>query len=186
MQEEFQEPELKKSIKRIVAKEGLIIVVIVSIGMALFLLGEKIKFTKPVPFTPLYDTTEGLTKEDVLKCDMLRDDEKEYLLHIVNFGNYRVKSMHKRITDSEIKKELSIAKLIGAPELDWDVILAKINVCSDIAAQRQYEKNCEKYLGISLLLARIRQLGLFLIWLGYPIHLLIRFILWAVRTLREK
>ena len=34
--------------------------------------------------------------------------------------------------------------------------------------------------------ARVEGIGLFILLLGYPVYLLIRFILWAIRTLKEK
>jgi len=33
---------------------------------------------------------------------------------------------------------------------------------------------------------RVRTMGMFLIILGYPIYLLIRFIIWAIKTLKQK
>jgi len=120
----------KKNIKRIIAKEGLIILGIIGVGCILITTPELYIKPKPIRETKNLEQGQIYTTEKNAKPWEIWQEEK-------------VKPEHKIFRLSEV------------------------------------EKACERQ-------EKIRFIGFIILLFGYPAYLLVRFIIWAIKTLKEK
>jgi hypothetical protein len=147
---EFKEPK-KMNIKKIIAREGLVIILFALLAFISFLI-------------PSYLTTKDLkTPIDLLT-------QKKYEITVESGKIYTVILNKKNVKDVDeyvgVTKEAAKRGLLKSPK---DFSETALIIVKEAVPLGNFKN------------------GLFLgALLGYPLYLLIRFILWAIKTLKER
>jgi hypothetical protein len=141
------------NIKRIIAREGLVISGILLAGVLCFA-GSKVIIkcfllpTYKVIFSNGGEYSVQLTKIDDLGTASV-DDVREYATQVIKIRD----NLPSYLTVVDVK-------LVGGKE--------------------------KEFIKLRLLMERLRSFGLYLLIFAFPLYLFVRFILWAIRTLKKR
>lgn len=151
---EAQKPDRKKKIKRIIAREGLIILSIIGISIILFLISGLIPASSTYIYTCYTGNREYKIELNWYQSTYTNDDKSKIfeLLQKLNPKDFPLDKDGYVWMPSDFK--------VSYPD-------TKYNLLGHI-------KNA------------FYNFGIFILITSYPLYLLIRFIPWAIKTLKEK
>ncbi len=152
---------MQSKIKKIIAREGLVIIGIIFLAIGFFLIYQQ------VPPTYIYKIEANGQSYQVKRNDYLSESE---LLEVA-------KEMLRRVSSNPNPHQ----GLMDA----FDKMRHKLNL-KEIAPDKLSEILTVTYIGQSPNKGYLLYTSFFLFLFAYPIYLMIRFILWAIKTLSAK
>ena len=152
---------MKSSIKRIVAREGLILISLLIIGGGSMVVQTKLADVGPVKF-------EQDKLDQVKEIRRILMNANDSFIPDAAFSYRMVASIAKDVYPEY--SDISDKDLAAKIQKKYH-----INVSYEESTRNKRTQLSEIFLGI----------GIFFLFLAYPVYLLMRFCVWAVRTLRQ-
>jgi hypothetical protein len=164
------------NIKKLVAREGLIILSFLGISLLIILTPDLYIKPKPIGLAP------GVTQAEIKSIDTLMELRKEY----PQYNDLDNLNLAQKIASKYPEYEAVHKDFLEISERNKD----KPNVF-DISTAKPVQSTGETYRLDEIIKAgqqqeKVRTVGFYFLILGYPVYLLVRFIVWAIRTLREE
>jgi hypothetical protein len=158
---------MNKNLKKIIAREGLVILGIIGISCLIFLISDKY---------PLYKFDPNISS----KITYLDNEETRVKFEDGTMIEFETKPSPQDIQEAYSKAVGSKPSTLTSEQFDK---LKKSGFTSEQIVSFELKRQTEKRLKIK---KDLSSLGFLILFLGYPIYLLIRFIIWAIKVLREK
>lgn len=152
--------------KKIIAREGLIIVGIIILSILLTIVSKQIN--RPMRILPLDDWVES-PQDETDAINKILDLREKY-------------PQYNDLTNMEL------AKRMAKKYPDWENVYKVIQRINEESKNLKYNYATSKPAKIkrSKLSEQVSTLSYWILIFGYPLYLLIRFILWAIKTLKQK
>lgn len=174
---------MKLQIKKIIAREGLVVLGIIGASCLLLFISS---VYPPIPKSDIYG---GFTQAERKSIGELMDFREKYPEYDdLNNLELAEKLANKYPGYQQIYKNIKSINERNKNQDRFDVSTAKPPK-NDYYAEEIEGKRPPRDLLVELAetkRARIGDVGFHLLFIGYPVYLIIRFILWAVRTLKHK
>lgn len=165
------------NIKKLIAREGLIILSFIGLSLLIILTPDLYIKRKPI------DLFAGVTKQEEKSIEKIMDFRKKYPQYN-DFDNLTIaeKLANKFPEYGPVYEDIKKINERNKNKTDiFDVSTAKPIDFSQLGFE--IDPRIEK---IHVQKEKVKNFGFLLLFFGYPIYLLCRFILWAVKTLRKK
>ncbi len=149
------------NIKKTIAREGLVILGIIAVGGLIILLSFVFP-PYPAPINSKFDITTAKPVENT----------RDYYAEEIE-GKKSSQYLSETDKSNQDSNEWVDVPVDTAKKVVTDLLTKKSYRLSDIERMNRGQQN-------------INNAGFFIIFLGYPVYLIIRFITWSIRILREK